>query len=100
MEQFALSINGVPIRLTDERWNHIAQEHGELGDLQRTVLETVSNPERILDGGQGELLAVSQIEQGKWLIVVYRQGLADGFIITAFFTRRYSSLRRRNQVWP
>jgi len=48
-----MSKNGVPIRLTDERWTHVAEEHGELADLRSAVLETVSQPERILLGGDG-----------------------------------------------
>lgn len=28
-----VSKNGVSIRLTDERWTHVAEEHGELAEL-------------------------------------------------------------------
>lgn len=52
------SKNGVAIRLTDERWAHITEEHCELAGLRGEVLEAVSHPERILVGGEGELLAV------------------------------------------
>ena len=52
------SRNGVPIRLTDERWTHISEEHCELAGLRLEVLETVANPDRVLAGGAGELLAV------------------------------------------
>ena len=33
--------SGLAIRLTDERWAHITEEHGELTGLRSTVLETV-----------------------------------------------------------
>lgn len=74
--------NGIIIRLTDERWSHIAEQYGELSDMQAAVLQTVELPERILEGGAGELMAVREIEAGKWLVVVYRETSDDGFIIT------------------
>ena len=94
------SKNGLSIRLTAERWAHIAEEHGELASLRAEVLETVSGPERILAGSNEELLAVREIEPGKHLVVVYREWTDDGFIITAFVTRRRRSLARREQRWP
>jgi hypothetical protein len=69
------SRNSIPIRLTDERWAHISDEHGEL-------------------------LAAREIDAGKWLVVVYRELGHDGFVITAFLTRRLASLERRKQLWP
>jgi len=92
--------NGVPIRLTDERWAHITEEHAELAGMRLDVLEAVSQPERILAGEEGELLAVREQEVGKYLVVVYRELERDGFIITAFITRRAASLDRRKQLWP
>ena len=68
--------------------------------MRLEILETVAEPEQILAGNQKELLAVREIEPGKYLVVVYRELNFDGFIITAFVTRRVQSLRRRKQVWP
>lgn len=97
----ARSRNGIPIRLTEERWGHIIDEHGELAGLRAEVLRTVSDPERVLAGNQGALLALRTIESGKWLVVVYREvEEEDGFVITAFLTRRHRSLDRRTQLWP
>lgn len=95
-----ISKNDVPIRLTDERWAHITEEHTELAGMRLGVLETVANPERILQGNYGALLAVREMTTGKYLVVVYNEQDADGFIITAFLTRRTNSLNRRKQVWP
>ena len=95
-----VSKSGVPIRLTDERWAHITEEHCELAGLRSEVVETVSQPERILLGGDGERLAVRELGAGKHLVVVYREQDDDGFIITAFLTRRVRSLEKRRQVWP
>jgi hypothetical protein len=94
------SKNGIAIRLTDERWAHITDEHCELAGLRAEVLETVSRPERILAGGDGELVAVRELGRGKFLVVVYRELVDDGFIITAFLTQRIRSLARRKQLWP
>lgn len=95
-----VSKNGVAIRLTDERWAHITEEHCELAGLRSEVLAAVVQPERVLLGGDGELIAVRELEEGKHLVVIYREEADDGFIITAFLTRRVRSLAKRRQVWP
>jgi hypothetical protein len=91
---------GVPIRLTDERWAHIVDNHDELAGLRGEVLRTVENPGRIVAGGAGELLGTREYQPGKWLVVAYREFNGDGFIITAFLTSRMGSLERRTQLWP
>ena len=100
MTETVTSKNGVAIRLTDERWSHITEEHTELAGFRRDVLETLAQPERILAGGAGERLALKKQTDGKTLVVVYREVVADGFVITAFLTRREASLNRRKQLWP
>ena len=100
MTETVTSKNGVAIRLTDERWSHITEEHAELAGFKRDVLETVAQPDRILTGGAGELLAIQKQSDGKILVAVYREAVADGFVITAFLTRREAPLNRRKQLWP
>ena len=95
-----ISKNGVAIRLTEARWKHIIDGHGELSEMRSQVLEAVSQPERILAGNLGELMALREVEAGKWMVVVYRELENDGFIITAFLTRRIRSLSKRKQLWP
>lgn len=68
MELRTFSKNGVPIRLSDERWAHITEEHCELAGLRLEVRETIAQPERVLAGGPGELLALRETEPGKWLV--------------------------------
>ncbi len=64
-------------------------------------METIGNAERVLRGTAGELLAGRMLEPGKVLVAVNRERDSDdGFIITAFVTRRLGSLDRREQVWP
>ena len=100
MTETATSKNGVAIRLTDERWSHITEEHTELAGYRLEVLEAVAQPERILEGSAGELLALRKQMDGKTLVAVYREAAGDGFVITAFLTRREASLNRRKQLWP
>lgn len=100
MIEKVMSKNDVPIRLTDERWTHIVEEHCELAGMRMEVLDAVGNPSRILKGGKRELLAVQEIHSDKHLVVVYREIENDGFIITAFITSKTKSLYRRNQLWP
>jgi len=64
-------------------------------------LETVAQPVCIVAGKAGELIAFRETWPGKFLVVVYREHLHDGFIITAFLTRKVQLLRRgRKQLWP
>ncbi len=95
-----MSKNNLPIRLTDERWVHITEEHAELAGYRMDVPEAVADPERILTGYEGELLATRSQPDGKILVVVYRELLENGFVITAFITRRAVSLNQRTQIWP
>ena len=96
----AKSKNGVPIRLTTERWFHITEEHSEMAGYYFEVLEAVEDPEVIYQGKAGEYIAVRVVEKGKYIVVVYRElSRADGFVITAFLTRRRRQLDRRRKIW-
>ena len=94
------SIHGIQIRLTSERWAHIVEEHCELAGMRGDVLEAVSCPDNVFQGKYGEPLAVKELSEGKFLIAVYREGNNDGFVITAFLTRRISYFNRRKRIWP
>ena len=92
--------NGGPMRLTDERWTPITEEQGALAGLRSAMMEAVANPAEIFAGKQGAWLAVREVEPGTYLVVVDRASPQDGFIITAFLTRKGHTLRRRQQLWP
>lgn len=93
-----ISKNKVPIRLTEERWLHITEEHNEMAGYYYEVLETVSEPQVIYRGKDGECIAIRHILD-KYLIVVYREiDKKDGFIITAFLTNRIKNLERRQKL--
>jgi hypothetical protein len=96
------SRNGVAVRLTDERWQHIATRHPEMSDQRERVIESVVEPDSILEGDDGALQAVrfysSTPLTQKHLVVVYREvSLEDGFVITAYLTRQPS--RSRRVIW-
>ena len=96
------SINGVPIRLTEERWNHIRYRHPEMGGLRESILETLSEPEVIQQGDYGELLAIRFYPltplTRKYLVVVYREiSTDDGFVLTSYLVTRPSL--RRITIW-
>jgi hypothetical protein len=96
------SRNGVPIRLTQERWQHIVHRHPEMDDQRERVLETVAEPDMIQQGDFGELLAIRFWHgtplTSKFLVAAYREvSPDDGFIITAYLTNRPSA--RRAVIW-
>lgn len=96
------SKNEVPIRLTEERWSHIAGRHPEMAAEKQRVLETVSEPDVVYQGDEGALLAVRKYREtplaAKFLVTVYRElSTTDGFIVTGYFTNRPA--RGREIVW-
>jgi hypothetical protein len=99
--ELAVSVNGVQIRLTEERWFHIAEEHSEMAGYYFEVLETIQEPTAVYKGNADELLAVKEIEVGKYIIVVYKEiNNKDGFIITSFLTKRIKQIEKRTKIWP
>jgi hypothetical protein len=95
------SKNGVPIRLTEERWFHSTEEHSEMAGYYFEVLEAMEEPEAIYEGKRGECIAVREIEKGKYIVAIYKElNKEDGFVITALLTRRRKKLERRRKIWP
>lgn len=96
------SINGVPIRLTKERWEHIKNSHPELDkkDMQ-DVLGIISKPDMVLKGDLDEVLAVQKIQGSKvWFVVPYKEiDAKDGFILTAYLTSDIGWLFKKEIVW-
>ena len=94
------SKNCIPIRLPDERWLHITEEHSEMAGYYFEVLETLEEPEIIYEGNAGELFAKKEVEKDKYIVVIYKESNEkDGFIITAYLTRRKLQLVRRKKQW-
>jgi hypothetical protein len=93
------SINGVSIRLTNERWFHITEGHPEMAGFYFEVLETVEEPEAIYAGESEEYIAIRNIKDKKYIVVIYKELNDDGFVITAFFTKRIKQMEKRRKVW-
>lgn len=66
------------------------------------VLETIINPDFILSGDFGELIAVKFYEKSpltsKYLVTIYKEAVkSDGFVITAYYATKPSE--RRQKLW-
>lgn len=102
MNNIANSINDVPIRLTDERWQHITIGHPEMADYYYGILETIENPYIIYEGDYGGLIAVSAqlIEPNKFIVVIYKEiNMEDGFIITAYISNKVQHFDKKKILW-
>jgi len=85
-----LSKNGVPIRLTEERWFHIIENHDDLAGHYDDVLYAIEDPDYIIAGYRRAQIALKKITRTKFLAVVYREiSRVDGFVITAYFTSKF-----------
>jgi hypothetical protein len=96
----ARSVAGVPVRLTQERWEHIRRRHPELSTQRGRVADTISKPHEVFAGDYGEKLAVRFYRRtpltSKWLVAAYRElGHDDGFVITAYLAPKAPRWRKR-----
>ncbi len=97
-----LSKNGVSIRLTDERWNHIITTHLEMDPKDfKVFMDVVSNPDQILKGKKGELLAIKKASGKKtWIVVPYKEvSQQEGFVLTAYYTTDLTWLLKKEIMW-
>ena len=95
----AYSTNSIPIRLTRERWFHITENHDDLAGYYDDVLDTIENPDMVIQGYGGALIAIKGMGRKRYLDVIYKEfiGKNDGFVISAYFT---SKIDRRKILWP
>jgi hypothetical protein len=87
------------IRLEDERWDHIKENHPETKDVISYIIDTLNVPDFVQQGNNSEILAVKRytktpISRNKYCVVVYKTTGTDGFVITSYFTRRPSFKRK------
>jgi len=104
MKRLIKSKNGVPIRLTDERWSHITTSHTDMKDNKDLLLKTVEDPEMILKGVSDELRAVRFFQRThlgpKYLMTVYKElCYEEGFINTAYKTSKIDKIVKRGVIW-
>jgi len=100
--KIAFSVNGVPIRLTQERVEHIHKNHTEMKGEEDKIPEVVNNPDLVQQGDAGSLLAVKKFDntpvtKNKYLTVAYKEhSPTDGFVLTSYYS---SNLRNRKILW-
>lgn len=93
------SINNIPIRLTDERWIHIVENHDDMAGYYDEILGIIENPDYVINGYKEALIALKQKEENKFLAVVYKEiNRKDGFVITAYLTSKIK-LEREVILW-
>jgi len=101
--EVAVSKNGIPIRLTGERWTHVVESHDYMAGNRDLVVETIEDPDSIVTGGKGELIALRHYQatsiSEKHVVVVYREFEKDGFLITAFMTSASETILRKGVIW-
>ena len=91
------SVNNVPIRMTTERWFHIVENHDDLAGYYEEILQTIEEPDIVVKGYGGALIALRGFGKKCYLGVMYKETSSeDGFIISAYFT---SKINRRNIIW-
>jgi hypothetical protein len=77
---------------------HIVEARDELAGRAQEVLAVVEGPDWVTRGYRDSLVAWKGYGRMRYLAVIYKEiGATDGFIITAFFTRKP---RKRKKVWP
>jgi hypothetical protein len=98
-----VSKNGIPIRITDERWTHVVESHDYMAGNRDLVVETIEDSDYIVTGRKGELIALRHYHSTsiseKHVVAVYREFADDGFLITAFMTSDPETILRKGVVW-
>ena len=98
-----ISKNGINIRLTAERWAHIVESHDYMAGNQEIVFETLEDPDIILGGEKDEFIAVKHYTKTalteKHVIVIYKEEINDGFVITVFMTSKPEKITKKRIIW-
>jgi len=87
------------IKLTKERWDHIAKMHPEMGDMIEDLKGALEDPELIKRSVYNENVVLfyryyAHIYEGKHMCVVVR--IDDESIVTAYITDR---IKKGEVVW-
>ena len=86
-----VDFQGRPVRLTDERRQHIL-EHPEMAGMESALAETLRDPQLVIRSGTDETATLNYryylhtLVGGKWLCVVVKYSDADAFVLTAYLT--------------
>lgn len=96
------AVTGISIRLYKQTLQRIIRKHNELGDCEDMIIETIEDPDFIVEGHKRELLAVRHYDVtpvgSKDMVVVYRED--KGLVITAFLTSKaHKIIEKRRVIW-
>lgn len=98
-----ISKNGKEIRLSEERWYHIAESHDYMAGNQDIIFETLESPDIIMEGRMEEFIALKYYAKTsiseKHAVVIYKEQDNEGFVITGFMTSRPESIMKKGVVW-
>lgn len=95
-------VNGLAIRLTDERRGHIL-EHPEMATMEHAIEETLLAPERVVQSISDPEVQLyyryyfRTVVGGKFLCVVVKMGGPNAFVLTAYLTDR---MKKGERLWP
>lgn len=95
---FARSKNNARVRLTEERWRHITGSHDDLAGYASEVLKCIEEPDYLVKGIAEESIACKKYGD-KYLVSIYKEDNRDGFVITAYFTKKIGKLLKRGILW-
>src|SRR5438552_17558341 len=94
-------LDGLAIRLTDERRRHIF-EHPEMTEMEASIEETLRDPESVVQSLSDAAVRLyyrfyfRTVVGGKFLCVVVKMGEAGAFVLTAYLTDR---IKKGDRLW-
>src|SRR5215510_1800131 len=83
-----ISVRGHRIRLTLRQWLHISENHDYMAGNRTLVLETTADPDELVAGEAGEILALRAYPQTNLTAktaVVFTLALPDAFAVSLPF---------------
>jgi hypothetical protein len=93
---------GRSVRLTDERRAHILQ-HQEMAGMEAEIERVLQSPAEVRVSRSDNTVQLfyefyaQTLVGGKWLCVVVKYSLDDGFVVTAYLT---DQLKAGETIWP
>ncbi len=83
---------GRKIRMTQKQWSHIARKHPQISSEKEKIIETLKNPDKIINPGQLDpnkrfyyKYYKNRPSSNKFVRVIVKYLNDEGFIITAHF---------------
>lgn len=71
MPGIALSVTQTPIRLTDERWRHIVENHDDMAGHYDDALKTLEDTDYIIKGYGDALIALEKVDnENSWPLFI------------------------------